>query len=130
MSLGDLFSQDISPKYNKEKYSKDFNKNLIENILNNKCNDTIAFCFKMTLREWIDLFTRKKSVKDIIIENHHIYSKNIVSEKIEKSLVGIDKLLNCIKKKNDDEDYLTHFIMCLYNYERWFSLKQKRNNKK
>ena len=130
MSLGDLFSQDISPKYNKEKYSKDFNKNLIENILNNKCNDTIAFCFKMTLREWIDLFTRKKSVKDIIIENHHIYSKTIVSEKIEKSLVGIDKLLNSIKKKNDDEDYLTHFIMCLYNYERWFSLKQKRNNKK
>ena len=84
MSLGDLFSQDISPKYNKQKYSKDFNKNLIENILNNKCNDTIAFCFKMTLREWIDLFTRKKSVKDIIIENHHIYSKTIVSEKIEK----------------------------------------------
>ena len=116
MSLKDLFSKDISPKYNLGKYSKDFNKKL-ENILNNKSNDTISFAFQMTLRDWLDIFTLKKSVKDIINESNIIICKNIDSEKIEKSFVGIDKLLNEIKKKNDEE-YLTHFLLFLYNYER------------
>ena len=129
MSLKDLFSKDISPKYNLGKYSKDFNKKLIENILNNKSNDTISFAFQMTLRDWLNIFTLKKSVKDIINEYNNINYQNIDSEKIEKSFVGVDKLLNVIKKKNG-EDYLTRFILCLYNYERWFYLKKERNNKK
>ena len=128
MNLKDLFSKDISPKY-KRKYSKDFNKNIIENIFNNKYNDTILFAFQMTLRDWLDIFTLKKSVKDIINDSNSINYKNIDSDKIEKSIVEIDKLLNLIKKKND-EDYLTHFILCLYNYERLFYLKLSRNNKK
>ena len=68
MSLKDLFSKDISPKYKKEKYSKDFNKKIIENILNKSINETISFAFNMTLRDWLNLFTLKKSVQDIICQ--------------------------------------------------------------
>ena len=127
MSLQDFFSKEISPKY---KFSKDFNKKLIEHILDNKCNDTISFAFQMTLRDWLDFFTLKKNLKDIINENNNINYQNIDSEIIEKSLVGVEKLLYRIKKKNVDEDYLAHFILCLYNYERWFSLKKSRNRYK
>ena len=73
-------------------------------------------------------FTYKKSVKNIINEYNNIDIENIDFLKIEKSWVGIDKLLDTIRKKNDDF-YLIHFIICLYNYERWFYLKKSRNYK-
>ena len=130
MSLKELFSNDISPKI--QKYNSKFNKQIIENILNNKnkkVDDTLLFVFNMTLRNWLDIFTLKKSVIDIINEYKDKNYKDIDSEKIEKSMVGVDKLLNEIKEKND-EDYLPRFIFCLYNYERWFYLKKTRNKKK
>ena len=99
MSLQDFFSKEISPKY---KFSKDFNKKLIEHILDNKCNDTISFAFQMTLRDWLDFFTLKKNLKDIINENNNINYQNIDSEIIEKSLVGVEKLLYRIKKNADN----------------------------
>jgi len=125
MNLKDLFSKEISPKY---KYSKDYNKKIIEGILKNG-NDIILFTFKMTLRDWIDIFTLKKSVKDIInkYNNNHIDKENLI-KKIEQSLICVDKILNKIVD-NNDEDYLAHFIFSLYNYERWFHLRRKRNKK-
>ena len=132
MSLKDIFSKDISPKL--KKYKSNFNKQVIDNLLKNeKVNDTILFVFNMTLRNWLDIFTLKKSVIDITNEYKDKKYKDIESEKIEKCLVGVDKLINEIKEKNS-EDYLPYFIFCLYNYERWFYLKKsgtikKKNNK-
>ena len=130
MTLKEIFSKDISPKI--KKFNSNFNKQIIENILNNKnkkVDNTVLFVFNMTLRNWLDIFTLKKSVIDIINEYKDKNYKDIDSEKIEKSMVGVDKLLNEIKEKND-EDYLPRFIFCLYNYERWFYLKKTRNKKK
>ena len=126
MRLKEIFSKKISPKVTK--YNSNFNKNIIEKILNNKnkkVNDTILFVFNMTLKNWLDIFTLKKSVIDIINEYKDKKYKDIDSDKIEKSLVGIDNLLNQIKEKNG-EFYLPYFIFCLYNYERWFYLKKGR----
>ena len=92
MRLKDLFSNDISPKYNKEK-SKDFNKKIIENILDKTINETITFAFNMTLRDWLNIFTLKKSVHDIISKYNNLHYKNIDSDKIEKSLVGVINFL-------------------------------------
>ena len=124
MKLKDLFSKDISPKYN---YKKDYNKKKIKKILND-ADDIILFAFNMTLRDWLDIFTKKKSVKDIINKNNNnINCKNLI-EKIEQSLTGFDQILK--KIENNDEDYMTRFIFCLYNYERWFYLKKSRKAKK
>ena len=122
MNLKDLFSKEISPKY-KNKYSKDYNKKIIERILK-KGNDIILFAFKITLSDWLDIFTVKKSVTDIInkYNNNHTDKENLI-EKIEQSLICVDKILNKIVD-NNDEDYLAHFIFSLYNYERWFHLKK------
>ena len=129
MSLKDLFSKEISPKYiNKNNVDEDYNKGMIEQILKD-ADDTIlfAFAFNMTLREWLDIFTLKKSVKDIINENNNNMDCQNKIEKIEKSLVTVDKLLNEINKKNNnDKDYMARFIFGLYNYERWFHLKKCR----
>ena len=128
MSLKDLFSKEISPKY-KSKYPKDYNKTIIGNLLKDG-NDIILFAFKMTLSDWLDLFTLKKSVEDIInkYSNNHTDKENLI-KKIGESLIGADKILNKIDD-NSDEDYMAHFIFCLYNYERWFHLKRSRDKKK
>ena len=128
MSLKDLFSQNISSKYSK--YEKEFNKNNIENILSNGVNDTILFAFNMTLRDWLDIFTLKKTVNDIYNKTNYINYQNVDCEKIEKNLVRIDKFLKIINEKNKDENYMSHFIFYLYNYERWFYLKRGRNRNK
>ena len=99
MSLKEIFSKNISSKITK--YDSNFNKHIIENILNNKnkkVNDTVLFAFNITLRNWLDIFTLKKSVKDIINDYKDKNYKDIDSEKKEKCLVGIDKLLNEIMK--------------------------------
>ena len=125
MKLKDIFSKDISPKYN---YKKDYNKKKIKKILND-ADDIILFAFNMTLRDWLDIFTKKKSVKDIINKNNNnINCKNLI-EKIEQSLTGFEQILKKINE-NNDEDYMTRFIFCLYNYERWFYLKKSRKAKK
>ena len=84
----------------------------------------------MTLRDWLDIFTLKKSVKDIInkYNNNHIDKENLI-KKIEQSLICVDKILNKIDD-NIDEDYIARFIFCLYNYERWFHLKKSRKKRK
>ena len=148
MKLKDLFSKEISGKYNIKKYPKDYNKNIIEKILNNikvdenktdkykfdenkinkededKGGKTLLFAFNMTLRDWLDIFTLKKSIKELIKCNNLIFEKKDFGI-IEKCFVGIDNFLKIIKEKNG-EYYLIHSIFYLYNYERWFYLKKTR----
>ena len=128
MSLKEIYSKNISPKYNK--YDKDFNKKNIESIINSGVDNTIIFVFNMTLRDWLDIFTLKKTVNDLLNKSNNINYQNIDIEKIEKNLVRIDRLLKKINEDNKDEDYMSLFIFYLYNYERWFYLKRGRSRDK
>ena len=127
--LKDLFSMNISSKnIKKSKFNNAFNKNIIKYILNLKADDTINFAFNITLRDWLDLFTFKKNVKDIM-DSYDLKNYNYIdSDKIEKAIIGVDALLNKMALKNDN-DYLSYFIFYLYNYERWFYIKKGRNQK-
>lgn len=127
MSLKELFSKEISPKYIKEKRQEDSNKIYISKILNNQKDNTILFVFNMTFRDWLDLFTLKKSINDIITKYDYL-AKDIDCERIQKSLYGVDNLLKKIMNENDKE-YLTMYIFFLYNYERWFYNKKGRISK-
>ena len=127
MSLKELYSKEISPKYIKEKRQEDSNKIYISKILNNQKDNTILFVFNMTFRDWLDLFTLKKSIHDIITRYDYL-AKDIDCERIQKSLYGVDNLLKKIMNENDKE-YLTMYIFFLYNYERWFYNKKGRISK-
>ena len=119
MKLKDLFSNKISKKYSTKPV--DFNKKLIKKILNKNSDETIKFAFNITLRDWLDLFTLKKRVEELLKES----DKNIDCEEIKKSIYPVDAFINEIKHKNGKE-YLTPFIFLLYNYERWFYIKRGR----
>ena len=127
LKLKELFSKEISPKYITEQRQKDSNKKFISNLLTNQSDNTILFAFNITFRDWLDVFTLKKNFKDIIFKYDYL-EKDIDYERIQKSLYGVDNLLNKIMVENNKE-YLTMFIFLLYNYERWFYNKKGRKTK-
>ena len=100
MNLKDIFSKEISNKYNIKNYGEDYNKRIIDNILNNVNDSTILFALNMTLKDWLDIFTFKKTVKDIVNKYNNINLENINLEIIENSLIGVDKLLLKIYESN------------------------------
>jgi hypothetical protein len=128
MTLADLFSLDVSDKYISK--SKDYNKNLINGILKKEIEvedfDTIIFLFKITLNDWIELFTYKKDILTLIDENN---AANVNYTKIQENFIGVNHLLNKISEKNDDKYYIL-FLLYIFNFQRWFYIKRGRVLKK
>ena len=128
MKLKELFSKEISPKYITTKRKKDSNKKYISKILKNQKDNTILFVFNMSFRDWLDLFTSKKNIKDILFKYDDYSGKDVDCERIQKSLYGFDILLYKTMNENNKE-YLTMFIFLLYNYEKWFFNKKGRKTR-
>ena len=133
MPLKDLFSLlDVSPKY--KNINIQSNKIYIKRLLNGQTDEAIKFAFNMTFRDWLDIFSFKKEVKDLLNEYNIRDDNDTVCKKIKESLVGVDDLLNNLVKKEENKKYFSNFTFYLYNYEYWFfkkkGRKSKRNNKK
>ena len=102
-----------------------------ENIINNeenikeiKNNNTIMFIFNITFEDFIDIYTYKKSIDDLL-GDYKINKNDIDCLKITKNIIGINQIFREIIKKND-LNYFLFFIFYLYNYKRWFHLKKSR----
>ena len=129
MTIKDLLSLNVSPKF--KKIDEESNKNYIEKILNEKSlNEAIKFAFNMTFRDFINIFSYKKKVKELLNEYKINDDSNDICNKIEKSLIGVDDLFNKIAKNDkNDKNYFSNFVFYLYNYEKWFFMKRGRNKK-
>ena len=127
MPLKDLFSLDISPKY--RKLEPRANKINIEKILNENQDEVIQFVLNMTFRDWLDIFSYKKKVKELLYEYNVFDHLDDTCSRIEKNLVGVDELFNKIAT-NDNKYYFSNFTFYLYNYEIWFFTKKGRKSKK
>jgi len=125
MPLKDLFSLNISPKYGG--MANDTNKINIQNLLNENEDDTLKFCFNMTFGDWIDLFTYKKNVSELLFK-YNDDNIGIDVKRIEENMIGVDTLLKEIAKESNGE-YFSFFTFYLYNYELWFSCRNGRNRK-
>ena len=111
MKLKDLVSKDISSKYKSKLNEKDYNKNIINKIIQNEdSSEKLMNLLNMTFNEWIDIFTYK-------IENDYNKEYNLLQSALDK--------IN--QKNNNDKEYLLKFIFHLYNYKRWFESKKGRN---
>ena len=127
MPLKDLFSLDVSPKY--RKLPPNANEKKIEKIVNENQDETIQFVLNMTFRDWLDIFSYKKKVKELLYEyNVYDYYDDICS-RIENNLVCVEDLFNKIAT-NDNKYYFSNFTFYLYNYEIWFFNKKGRKSKK
>ena len=129
MPLKDLFSLlKISPKY--KNISSESNKIYIKNLLNGQTDETIKFAFNMTLRDWLDIFSFKKEVKDLLNEYNVRDDNNSICNKIKESLSAVDDLLNNLAKNEENKNYFSNFTFYLYNYELWFYNKKGRKSKR
>ena len=118
--LKEIFSNKISPKYST--LPPDYNKNLIEIILNKeKDNSNIMFAFNLTLEEWINVFTYKRN-----LESFENFDKNKMEE-INNKFDKVEKLINEMYQKHYNHNYLSYFICYIFNYKRWFIMKKGRN---
>ena len=122
MPLKEIFSNNISSKYRIT--NKNLNKNRIEALLTKKKdNEIIMFVLNMTFGDWFDIFIYKKELKDFkILNNEQI---KIISDKFPK----IENLFEEIYDLNFGKDYFSYFVYLIYNYERWFFIKQGRQRK-
>ena len=129
MPLKDLFSLlQISPKY--KNISSESNKIFIKNLLNRQTDGAIKFAFNMTLRDWLDIFSFKKEVKDLLDEYNVRDDNDTIFIKIKESLVTVDNLLNNLAENEENKNYFSNFTFYLYNYELWFFRKKGRKSKK
>ena len=138
MKLWELYSKDISLKnIKKDTYNMiinneddkiknkdiDYNKNILKKQIN-KDDATLDFALNMTFRNFIDLFTGKKKVEDLVVDN-----KRIDYSKIQSSIEGKDEMLMEMKidiNNKLDKIYFQKYIFYMYNYERWFYIKNPK----
>ena len=112
MKVEDFASLDISEKYC-SKANKEYNKNIIKDILEKEKDNTIIINFlrNMTFNDLIDILLFKKTFKDCIEFDGFL-----------------EELLT--KANESDREYFSKFILFCYNYKRWFLNKTGRTSKK
>ena len=84
------------------------------------------FAFNLNLEDWMELFTYKKNINDIIEKYKGI--DNVNREIIENNIIGVEELLTKIDD-NNDKNYFSIYTFLLYNYKRWFIIKKERIKK-
>ena len=129
MPLKDLLSMKITPRY--KGISCDFNKKLIERIINHEIwvedYNTVIFVLNMTFGEWLDMFTCKKNIN--YLKNKCAQCDGVNFEMIANKIACVNKLLEKMLEKNDQK-YFSIFTFYLYNYENWFIIQSSRSSKK
>ena len=129
LKIKDFLSQKISPKYKTIDPNLNYNKIIIENLLtdnNQKNKDIFNFIFnELNLEDWLDIFIHKKDLNNFPSFNS---LKEKQQEIIEKSLVRLENYFKELTK--EDDMYFPCFLLLIYNYKRYFSIKKGRCSRK
>ena len=118
MSIKDLLSLEISPFY--RGINPKLNKMNIKKLLDEeKKNDIVMFILNMKFREWMNIFTMNEDIKSF--DKLNIFKKNM------PTIIGF---LKQVLEKNKNLNYLRYILLYLFNYERWFIIKNSRRSKR
>ena len=129
LKIKDFLYQKISPKYKTIDPNLNYNKIIIENLLtdnNQKNKDIFNFIFnELNLEDWLDIFIHKKDLNNFPSFNS---LKEKQQEIIEKSLVRLENYFKELTK--EDDMYFPCFLLLIYNYKRYYSIKKERCSRK
>ena len=120
-----FLSFDISSKYKSIKdKSTQYNKLIIDYLCNEIENkDIFDFIFnKLSISNYLDIFTYRNNFSDF--SEFKSLNEN-KAEILEKSLERIENIFP--KLSQEGNIYFTCFMLLLYNYKRYYSIKQGRN---
>ena len=106
----------------------DFNELVIEEILKDEENkDIFNFIFnKITIGNWLDIFIFQKEFNEDFYDFNSL--NNAKKQVIIDNLIRIDNILLSIYE--NDKIYFYCFLLLIYNYRRFFMLKEGRNRQK
>ena len=130
-SIEDFLSCNVSTRYrkiNKGKFNdlSNYNKIVIDFLFKDKANiNLFIFIFKnLKVEDFLNIFINQKELNDF-------YSFNYLGEKqkkiIEESLIKIDDFFDKLSEEGDL--YFFCFLLLIYNYKRYFSIKHERQRK-
>lgn len=128
MPLKDFLSINISPKFST--FEPDSNKRIIKEILKNEDDEVIQFILReIKFEDWIDIFIYKKELTDF---KSNLNKKQI--NEIMNNFKRIDYLIEDIYKEYKESEkskkpVFTIFFILLYNYKRWYYIKEGRKKK-
>ena len=131
-SIEEFLSCNVSTRYrkiNKENFNdlSNYNKIVIDFLFKDKANiNLFIFIFKnLKVEDFLNIFINQKELNDF-------YSFNYLGEKqkkiIEESLIKIDDFFDKLSEEGDL--YFFCFLLLIYNYKRYFSIKHERQRKK
>ena len=130
-SIEEFLSCNVSTRYrkiNKEKFNdlSNYNKIVIDFLFKDNANiNLFIFIFKnLKVEDFLNIFINQKELNDF-------YSFNYLGEKqkkiIEESLIKIDDFFDKLSEEGDL--YFFCFLLLIYNYKRYFSIKHERQRK-
>ena len=130
-SIEEFLSCNVSTRYrkiNKDKLNdlSNYNKIVIDFLFKDKANiNLFIFIFKnLKVEDFLNIFINQKELNDF-------YSFNYLGEKkkkiIEESLIKIDDFFDKLSEEGDL--YFFCFLLLIYNYKRYFSIKHERQRK-
>ena len=105
-TLKDIFSEDISRKYNN--YPKEHNRNLIQKLLNEEDED------------------KREKFKNLFSLTFLDCLKHIRGSKYLKELEGLESYDNMFKQFENDKEYFALLNHCIFNFEIIIMRKRKR----
>jgi hypothetical protein len=105
-----------------------FNELVIEELLKDEENkDIFNFIFnKITIGNWLDIFIFQKEFNEDFYDFNSL--NNAKKQVIIDNLIRIDNILLSIYE--NDKIYFYCFLLLIYNYRRFFMLKDGRNRQK
>jgi len=128
-TIKEYLSKNISKKY--KNFNKEYNKIIIERLLQDEENNLIFnFIFnKIKIEDWLDIFVRKKE-----LELHDDINdlKDYQIDMIKENLVRIDEIdtNGLYEMYENDKLYFHCFMLLIYNFKRFFELKEDRKEKR
>ena len=117
MPFKEIFSQKITGRF--LMINPNSNEIIIKKLLEEEKDENIQFVLNMHFKDWIDVFTYKKVFISKILSNEKV-------DNLAQYMEYADKLILKMYKLYPNDDYLLYFMIYLYNYERWFSIKRGR----
>ena len=134
MKISDiLIEQDISSKYTN--YFKEYNKNLINKIYEEKKEIKVIKILELTFEELFIIFRRKLNDPNDINKLEEIKDKIKGLDLIEENnkYKDVEYLIQEIKSKDRyDSDYIDKFkqtFLDYLDYKKWFCVKNRNRNK-
>ena len=132
LSVRKFLSFNVSDKYKRIKYKENenltkYNKLIIDHLFKDEKNKAIFnFIFnELNLENWLDIFIHQKELDDF--PQFKLLNKN-EAVIIEESLVRLENFLEELNKEG--EVYFLCFILLIFNYRRYYSIKQERKRNK